>query len=265
MKFDKDPSLDALDDSYETILELISVLDSEKVSIISKKLTALTRAELDAYCSDAMLKKQRLASWLIHREYTRRDIPPVFRKLPYAEEDNFELIADLLWYDLEWIHANLEGHKPFFRRWAAIFMGKEFPHKTAKYILSELKPEIWKTLKGLSLDDKYQLEMHFLKKDSHKNSIERLNRLKPIVLDLLRTAHYEKGLKLLEEKDKATIQRRLDIWYCGCLANKSPQKTANYYEAMTNNKINRSLAGKIIEQVKKDAPKVFQKKWVSSV
>lgn len=265
MKFDKEPASPFLDTSCETILELVSATGSEKISIVSKKLASLSRAELEAYCADAMLKNQRLASWLIHREYTRRNVPPVFRKLPYADDENSELIADLLWYDLEWMHAKLEGHKPFFARWAGIFKGKEFPHKTAKYIFSELKPEIWKTLKGLSLDDKYQPEMHFLKKDSYKNSIERLDRLKPVVLELLRAAHYKKGLKLLEEKDRATIQRRLDIWYCGCIANKSPQKTANFYEAMTNKAITRSLAGKLIEQVKQDAPKAFQKKWASSV
>jgi hypothetical protein len=201
--------------------------------------------------------------WLINREYTRRGVLPIFRQLPHPDDDT-ELMADLFWYDLEWLNARHQGHKPFLMRWKEIFRSKEFPHKTAKYIYESTGCQIWQTVKSLALENDWQTELNFIKTGVHRSAIARLDRLKPEVLNSLRVAHYERGRKLQSAEDKKTIERRIDIWFCGCIAKKSPQQTADLYEAMTGNKITRQLAAKLMEQVKKDVPGAFRKNWEPS-
>lgn len=244
-----------------TIEKIIADVSNEKLNEVAEKLKTLPREKLIQSTQDYFLRKKRISFWLVNCECSRRGIPPIFRNLPTADEDEPLQIADLLWIDLEWLHTKYAGHTPFYRRWKCIFKGKTFPHRTAFLIFNELKlQQIWKTTKGLALPEEWQKELHFIKLDRIYNQIRLLEQLKITVLNDLRQAHYRRGLKILTDAEKATIQRRLDIWFCGCLSNGKPQRTANLYESLTGTKISRQLALNLINDVKRDIPKAFAKR-----
>lgn len=253
-------AVSSLEIKQKYIGELLKDASSIKVEAASSKVTGLTRGQLDIGAMNASLSGNRIALWLFNLEYTRRAIPPIFRKqsLDFGKIPN----CDFLWYDLEWLSKKHFGHKPFFKRWAKIFELNNFSHSTAGFIYSELKPEMWRNVKSLSLHNEWQVELNILKKNEHKNEWARLQRVSKFVDVALKAKHHSRKIKKSAEETKRIIQRRNDIWLCSSLSERKPQRTADLYESLTGEKISRQVAAKVINQVKEDSSEAYHKKFM---
>jgi hypothetical protein len=252
--------IENLDVKQKYIGELLKGATSIKIELAASKIANLSREELDKGAMNACLQGNRIALWLFNVEYTCRAIPPIFRK-QRLDFGNI-LGCDFLWYDLEWLSKKHYGHKPFFKRWGKIFELKNFSHTTAGLIYSELKPEMWRNVKSLSLKNEWQVELNILKKNEYTKEWARLQRVSGVVDVALKARQHSRKVKKHADETKRIIQRRNDIWLCASLSERKPQRTANLYEALTGEKITRQVAAKVITQVKEDFSDAFYKKFM---
>lgn len=250
-------SLDA--DELETIEQVLSKVPVELQQRITLALQEATSSKLSQVLLDSIIQKKRAQFWLVNQEYSRRGMPPVFRGLPNYWDPNGMKQADLIWVDLEWLWARYRQYKPENARWKSIYASKEFYHPTAAFIWETVKKaEMWKVVRGLNLDDDMQCKLHVIKVEKHSNKIKKIeSRMKEIEINL-RAKWHSHGITLPRDQVEHMIRRRLDIWVCAVLADRSPQRTATLYEAKTGQSISRQLASKTIGIIERDIPTAFK-------
>lgn len=196
----------------------------------------------------------RIALWLLNVEFTNRRVPPALRHLPDINDDDPDQIADLFAADLQWLVTQYPNQEPLYTRWRGMWKQTAF-HPTSDYIAENYpRRAMYWFCKGLRIDDDQQRELHIIKRENLQRELGRLRaELEPTRIAL--TARYHaRDSRYKTEDDQATITRRLNIWFCGSLAQWKPQRTATLYEAHTGEAITRQLAQKIIQQVQRDLP-----------
>lgn len=262
--------------SLTTINKLLEIIESEKLTSAKEVLSSISREKLDSSLRNHIEKGKRTALWLINCEYTRRNVPPVFRKLPDINPDQPSTYLDLVSYDLQWLVAKYPTYTPAFRRFRKLTDPRYF-HSQAKYIFTHSlkygQAPIWKTTYALGLTIQQQTECHVLKQERLYNKYQKLLRLRSEVNAELKSRHTDRLLKTsavvkLGPDDYAIIRRRLNIWFCAMLADWLPTKTGKFYDALTGFPdhrladalpMTRQRAAKFIDDVKRDLPKGFLK------
>lgn len=249
---------------------------AKNIALAQELLKEVSREKLDLLTRLHPPTRSRIASWLIHCEYTRRRVPPVFRNLPDADPDQPVTLLDMVAYDLEWVSVVYPKHLPPFQRYRK-FMHPNYFHSQAKYIFSSglqygHKPA-WRTVKGLGLNVEQQTECYVLRGERIYNAMQKYQRLKPSVESQLEARHTDRLLNKspvvrLGSEDKAIIRRRANIWYCAMLSGWSPSRTGRLYDALTGFPdhrladelaMTRQRAAKFMDDVRRDLPKDFLK------
>lgn len=261
--FDKTTELECVAAAYQTIGDLLKTHAAEKIAKVVLALNGVSRNQLDKELMKARLGGNRVSAWLINQEFTRRGIHPIFRNLEDPNDDDRSQLADLFWYDLDWLATKYRLHRPFFKRWLGIFRGGSF-HSTAKFAFGPRQWEMWRYGKGLALTTEQQVELHYIKREGLRRYYDQLKRESPGIQATLRAAHYARGLKLLTPEEKAIIQRRLDVWLCGSLVAWSPQRTANLYEGKTGIPMTRQQARNVMEDIWRDVENTKPRKKKSA-
>jgi hypothetical protein len=252
-----------------TLQGILLAADPAKIEATTAEMAALTRAELDlqltwvtlkvetaAATSRAVSPATRLELWLVNAEYTQRSIPPVFRRLPHPNDDDPDQIADLFAVDLHWLVARYPQQPLLLTRWKGLFQPTRF-HRASDWISTDYPRNAMHWFcKGLGLTDDQHREMHFIKRDGIRKEFDRLTAEREAARINLSTAYHARAQDVRYRTDdhKATISRRLEIWFAGSLANWRPQRTAELYCALTGEPITRQLAAKVIAQVHRDLP-----------
>lgn len=224
------------------------------------KRTALCRLRIGVAAEQGTVPKDehRVDYWLCNCEFTRRGIPPVFRRLPEPNTDVREQVGDAFAIDLQWLTARYADHATF-RKWRGLWSSGQF-HSTAKWI-SRFYPknEAHWFVRGLSLTEDQQREMQLIKHVRYLSEFERLERQREEMRIRLRIAYegVAKDPRHRSPDPKATIERRLNVWFCASLDNwkrPRPQRIANLYEALTGDKISRQIVAKTISIIQRDIP-----------
>lgn len=244
---------------------------TDSIALIESELGRLTRAELDRRMSLCRVRfgtaaeletvpadPVRLDYWLCNVEYTRRNIPPIFRNPVEPNTDVREQTCDAFAIDLHWLVAKYPNHTTS-GKWRGLWKPGQF-HSAAKWISGSYpKNQPYWFVRGLSLDDDQQREMHLIKFDRYRSEFARLSVELDEIRLRLRLCYEEiaKDPRHRSKDPKATINRRADIWFCTSLDNwKKPQfqRIARLYEARTGDPISRQLVGKTIDLIRRDIP-----------
>lgn len=251
-----------------TLQGILLAADPAKIEATTAEMAALTRAELDLQLTRATLKVEtaaatsrvvspatRLELWLVNAEYTRRGIPPVFRRLPHTNDDDPDQIADLFAIDLHWLVARYPQQPLLLTRWKGLFKAARF-HGTSDWISIDYpRNAMYWFCKSLGLTDDQQREMHLIKRDAIRKEFARLTAEREAARINLSTAYHARARDVRYRTDhKVTISRRLGIWFAGSLAGWRPQRTASLYCALTGEPMTRQVAANVIAQVHRDLP-----------
>lgn len=252
-----------------TLLSILKSCDEGILDDIRGTLQGFSRKDLDnrlmrlsiavqtaAEAGTRVSKTVRIDLWLLNEEYTSRGIPPVLRNLPEPSDDDRDQIADAFAYDLGWIVAQYPKQRTYYPGWSTLLKQATF-HGKARWISGRYpKKDFHWICRGLDLSDKQQRELHFVKKDGLRKEHERLKDTLGAVRNRVAMKYHDtaRDPRHRASDPKATIARRIAIWYVGTLAQWKPQGTANLYEAYTGEKITRQAAAKVIAQVHRDIP-----------
>lgn len=257
--------LSNLDGEENHLYSIAKICSPGSLDAISAKLQKLSRPELDEQMMQTSIKyqtsqqmeqspskKDRVFLWLLSKEYTRRNVPPVLQGLPDPCDDDPEQIGDAAIIDMLWIRAHMPNLKPAYGGWKvaitssdskAWWIGNRYPKKQIDWVC-----------RGLGLNDRERRQLHFFRNEGFKNTQLRLDSQREDVWHRLEYAYEMRDSRYKTADQKATIDRRCEIWYVGHLAGWSPQLTAFFYEARTGEKMTRQLAASIIDQVHRDVP-----------
>jgi hypothetical protein len=254
--------------SFNSLRDLLAVTDKDRITAAKEALKTLPRAQLDIRMMRAKVtvqaasesggrvsKKTRLSLWLFNEECTRRGIPPAFRNLAHPNDDAPEQIADFFAFDLQWLSARYPKHQPLSRQWRGLFKTTMF-QSAALFVCHGNYPsyDMWWFCKRLSLTDQQQREMHFVKRASFRNELEKLKTELPDVRVRLGHAYHARDSRYKTSDHAATIKRRVDVWFVGSLADWKPTRTASLYEAHTGESISRQQVANVIGQIHRDFP-----------
>lgn len=261
-----------------TVGDLLAETTPEKIELVQRRLLDVTQARLIVLLGRALVQRQRVSAWMLNCELTRRGVPPAFRPLD-VNYDDAELFMDSFAFDLHWIATRYPKHCAYFNRWRK-FIDPRYFHKQVRFIFNGTgrgRVPLYKVLKGLSLTIEQQRGCHFLRGDKLRNQHQQLDRMFEEIKNELEGRHMirlhrSRGsvVRLLTE-DHQIIRRRSNVWLCANLANWSPTKTAELYNAVndvsgigtlnTVAPITRQQASNVMQQIKRDLPKSSARPW----
>lgn len=251
--------------------KLLDDCNSEALEAIKAKLTALHVEELNsrlvlatgkieiaAEMGRAVAQTVRVEFWLCNCEYTKRGIPPTFRKLPVPNDDDPDQIADLFAVDLEWLIEAYPKQIAGYARWQRLWKSGQFHGVSDHISLHYPRREMWWFVKGLgTLTPEQQRQLHFVKKSSFSRYASELMTAAEEARVSIAMAYHARDGRYKTDDSRATIDRRFRVWQVGAFCDWKPQATATLYNALTGDSISRSIAAKIIAQVTRDVPGKF--------
>jgi hypothetical protein len=192
----------------------------------------------------------RRKAWLINRDFTRRGIPPCFRKLPDAAEFGLNGRYDLALWDADWIATRYPDHKVLFKRHKALFTPKSFLASLG-FLFYFGKRAAWSMCQELGLTVEQQWECHYLQSGPVGKRRRAIVQMRPKVESQIAEAQETKRQRGRSAADKAkTLSRLRALWLCGSMADWAGQRTANLYHMLTGDRIARNLAAKQLEKIK---------------
>ncbi len=246
-----------LADCKSEALEAIKAkLSSLHVEELNRRLSMATaKVEIAAEMGNAVPQTVRVEFWLCNCEYTKRGIPPVFRKLPSPNDDDPDQIADLFAVDLEWLTVAYPEQVADYARWRRLWQPGQLHGVSDHISLHYPRREMWWFVKGLGrLAPEQQKELHFVKKCGFSRYASELMTAAEEARIIIAMKYHARDGRYKTDDPKATIERRFLIWQVGAFCDWKPQPTANLYNALTGDGISRALAAKIIAQVTRDVP-----------
>lgn len=113
---------------------------------------------------------------------------------------------------------------------------------------------MWWFCQRLSLTNDQQREMHTIKRATYRNEFDRLRAELPGIRARLSHAYHARDSRYKTSDHAATINRRVNVWFVGSLADWKPQRTAHLYEAHTGETISRQQVANVIGQIRRDVP-----------
>lgn len=254
-----------IEEADADVLKIAKLLEALPRQELDKRMIAVVvRAKVAAERGTTLDDGARLACWLFNCEYTRRGIPPVFRGLPEPNPEVREQVGDAFAVDLQWLVTKYQDHATF-RKWRGLWKPGQF-HSAAKWISGSYphNQPYW-FVRGLTLTDDQQREMHLIKFDRYRTEFERITARIDEIKPRLWGAYHEtaKDPRHRSKDPHATIERRLNVWFCTSLNSWTKpryQRIANLYEARTGQKITRQKVLNDIEILRRDLPECKPKR-----
>ncbi|MBT8567656.1 hypothetical protein G6698_06535 [Polynucleobacter paneuropaeus] len=190
---------------------------------------------------------------LVSAELTARGIAPYFRfnldEASSRKVSNIEANYILMIADLQWIVASYPKHQTNWDRAQPIFNPGAFL-KTADYLFWDGIRSGGQVTKALGLTKPQQLECCWIKPIAIGHWQSTLMRQLPAMRALISEGVRSKDRRA-EEFQNLTVRRRTDLWLCSQMANRKPQRTADYYRMLTGEKLTRSLVAKQLGKIPK--------------
>jgi len=189
--------------------------------------------------------KHRIYTFLIHEEFTRRGIAPVWRgipkfKLPKKNSPKAHYLADLQIFDLSWVDTQYRGLNTQDGEWGGlfedIFSSPEFNYDKA-YQISRSQLTNEKKILPLSLNDAIQEDLLVLRSGKISKRMFRL--MKQAVK--VEISLNEAGIRFPKRKRTADqINVCKDAWIASQLSNGSVAEAQRKFRQITGETINSS-------------------------
>lgn len=145
----------------------------------------------------------------------------------------------LLCIDLKWIAVQYPFHKPEWLRASGIFKKVDFL-KTAKYLFWGGRREAGQISKALALRPQQQRECCLINCLAESRSRRKLVMRFYKAAELIDSSARRSKDHRTEDEQSKTLKRRRDIWLCAEMADWKPQRTADLYQMLTGEVLQRN-------------------------
>lgn len=234
-------------------LETVSDHKAEKREKVKNALKSVSLEELKRLLQKHLVELNENAVILISSEFTRRGIAPAFRGVPVRNSDPFwrdiSLIDafPLLVADIEWLTDRYPNHKTKWARVQQAFQ-PEKREKTAEWLLNGGDREAGQIAIALGLDVAQQRELAYAQFPKVQRWVDLQYKKLPVAEMQIRSSVDDHPWKTKSSKED-TVKRRRIIWLCSQLADKKPQRAADFYRMMTGEEITRQAIHKQMRQL----------------
>lgn len=200
-----------------------------------------------------------LASW----EFTRRGVAPVFRDLKFNwNKMGSTQMRDVMAYDLDWLRrrypelaetVRTAKSRSSLRRLADVFSSSKRLRVFLRGVAVSLtgnyaKP--WKLCSDLRLTDIQQTECCALRRSEISKKIKAARERLPAMRETIEAMENGGRCGRSDEERRQTVQRRVDLWFCGELAGRDrPTAIAKLYTSMTGNPITKEVVSNQLSRV----------------
>lgn len=249
----------------------IPVQGAAALSPLQKLLSEASVERLRETLFQQLIKENLMGSLHVSEELARRGVAPVFQlRHPFGlletlahggtrltagqiiqlEKTGFvssreaislpitvELI--LLCIDLKWITVKYPAHKPEWLRAGGIFKNADFL-KTAKYLYWGGRRESGQISKALALRPHQQRECCLIKCLAESRWREKLVIRFYKAVELINSSVARSRDHRTEDERRKTLRRRRDIWLCAEIADWKPQRTADLYQMLSGEVLQRN-------------------------
>lgn len=145
----------------------------------------------------------------------------------------------LLCIDLKWIAVQYPVHKPEWLRASGVFKKADFL-RTAKYLFWGGRREAGQISKALALKPQQQRECCFINCLVESRWRGKLVMRFYKAAELIDSSAGRSKDRRSEDEQRKTLKRRRDIWLCAEMANWKPQRTADLYQMLTGEVLQRN-------------------------
>lgn len=239
-----------------------AAIDAAKLARLALVLKGASTERLKTAFIDQIRHRNTDGALRVSAELATRGVAPCFRGIPVTNEwwtgnpvSDFILLAA----DLQWIITAHPNHRTDWDRAQSIFDPAKFK-KVAQYLYWDGRRTPGQVAKALGLSDEQQRECAWIQCLHVERWRTRLFMRLPVAQAKITGAVRATDRRHADEQD-ATIKRRVNLWQCAELANWKPQRTADFYAAMTGETLARNVVGNQLAKL----PKVRRTDFVFSL